>query len=451
MPFTIACPTCKTRLNSAMALELGRSVTCPMCKSEFKVTANNQFESTRGQPAVTAAKTAASANDKVPPATNRGGNETYRGGDNPAVAEERPDDRSENQDGTNARPPAQADGAPGEQRQRNQRPRRAKKDKKLKSRRRLYIAIGAALVIVAGLLLWFFSGSDNYDNQMIAYLPDDVEDISGFEFDSYFSEASENEQGSVSLHPGLGLLREAGLKGGDIKRILFGTGKTSGQIMVVRLKKDVEEDALKQNGIDMDENGKKYFKYNSTGDSVYLASPRLLVFTRIEETMKGILGREEGKAVIAENLQEIAKVASEGHEWKVSIAGMRNVFGWLLGEDEKNVKAFGSYNRLSGRSVQTTNLFLFDNPEKASAVESAGGKRLDKRKEEVRDGVYKEMKSMNKKQKDAFREQVPTERVGSIDSVLTFSMNTHVAPNMLAPITIAFPGAETKPGFPKLK
>ena len=422
MPFIIACPTCKTKLASATALEFGRFLACRMCKSQFKVTADNQFEAP-----------VAKAKPKDPV--------------------EKSDDTTADRSATADRPAADED-EPEKKGQRDQRPRRAKKVKKPKargSRRSHYVAIGAALLIIGGILFWVFSDSDTFAPQMLAYLPSDVTDISGFEFESFLSEANEKEQGSVNIHPGLGLLRDAGLSGDDFKSIVFGIGKQSGQIMVVRLKKEVDEENLKQDGVDANDSGKGYFKYTGTGICVYVASPSLLVFTRVEATMKGILRREEGKAVIPESLQDVAKLACEGHEWKASIAGGKNDLAWLLNDDEKKVQAVGSFKRLSGRSVQTTNLFLFESPEAAGAAVEAAQKRLDKRKVEVRDGLYKEMKSMNRKQKDTFREQVPTERLDRSESIMMFSRNTYLAPGMLAPITISFPGLEAKPGFPTRK
>ncbi len=38
MPFTLKCPNCRAGLNSPVEIPTGKSIRCPRCKTEFKVT-----------------------------------------------------------------------------------------------------------------------------------------------------------------------------------------------------------------------------------------------------------------------------------------------------------------------------------------------------------------------------------------------------------------------------
>jgi hypothetical protein len=202
----------------------------------------------------------------------------------------------------------------------------------------LYFLLALGVLLVGGLifaLIYFLGGSNNYDSEMAAYLPAETNMMVGVEVEELMkNDKVKNLVTTVFQGEGkefYAKLKEAGmdensftrvLVGGDMGGAMFGAGPGAGKepnmVGVIRAKKAFDKAKIAQlmSLTEQTKNGKTFYKSDKKKDIfVHYPSDMMAVIASSEKAMDGVLSRGDGKVVISEDMQELAKKLSKGQVW----------------------------------------------------------------------------------------------------------------------------------------
>jgi hypothetical protein len=320
------------------------------------------------------------------------------------------------------------------------RPRRGKKGKKKGGSGKKYLLIGGG-VLVVGLvvfLLIYFLGGGSYDEEMIAFLPADTTNINSIDIADMISAMPPKQRDRMKENFGKSgdtkELKEAGIGPDDIKRVVEAHTKESGSVTVVRLNKGVDKGKLTSGASEQKESGKSYYKMKD-GKFVYFASEKLIVEADKEDTMKSILKRDEGKVVLSDTMQEIAKKAAKGTTWHAS-ASDKGAFGFGgVGGDKglesifKNAKGSGGWSKLSSSEVDRGEFIMCGSADDAAKLSEAVEKKIeeDKKNIDARIGdLAKFMPNLSEEDKKAIRDNINSRSVSKSGNFVELTQSMKV-------------------------
>jgi hypothetical protein len=487
MPFSITCPSCSATLKTATAIQVGRKIQCPKCKSSFAVSNDNMREADDSRPAVPATsaarKTEPPARKPAPSAPE--GNPFSFGDESPATKkplsldddddrpkarkrrdddeeEERPrarkrrdEDEEEEEDRprrrTRPRDDDEDDDPPRAKRRRDDdddddrpsrrrrdeeddeddRPRRKPKKKKKKGNVGLKIGlIAAGLLALAGigfLIYYLLGGGGNYDTDMIALMPSDVNslDYENWEKAVDIPKFKKLVDREFDTSPKFSVFKSAGLSASDLKSTLEGSTEKFDNLLVARLKSAPDKGKITSGGSESKSGEKSYWKVKDKGKGagdLFVAFPEdtLVVVTSKEDLIKSVLSKESGKIVISETLQELAKKASGGDSWHANLR--------KEGKEGKEGKGTAVRIEISSSSANTTIYSLHDSAESAGKAVDEAKKKQEDAKKNIDDVMKFIGAKFNDAQKESFKRMILDAQVGTDGSFATITMKLDLTP-----------------------
>jgi hypothetical protein len=191
---------------------------------------------------------------------------------------------------------------------------------------------GAGLLLLLGgaAVMYFVDpfglfGGGGASSDMLAWMPADTQSIEGVDY----AEVNKYPKALTVARQNLRDTETIGIKAEDVSASMQGknTSKGTAEVTVLKMKSAVDKDKIIKTagGQEATANGKKYYKTNS-GGGLYFASDKLILLTRSENTMTGLLQKEDGKVVISKDLQDCVKRA-DGHLWAAAVGSDANMFG----------------------------------------------------------------------------------------------------------------------------
>jgi hypothetical protein len=302
MPYVIACPRCGAKLKSAERLPVGCRCACPQCREAFTL-------SEPGTEIVEPPLPIAPVPPPLPPRTLTPAEVPE------AILVDEPD-HNEEAPRTRRRKRRDDDSE-------DERPRRSRNRTK-KERRGPLIALlagvaallllcggGTALVYFADPFGWRGGGASS---DMLAWAPADTQSVVYIDVEA--AQKTDELRNELLL---AGDPSRFGVRSDQIAEMV-GANRDSGgflgllgepEVLVIRLNRDADRKAIlaATGGREAAAGGKKYYQTN-TGGGLYFASDRLIVITRSESTLTGLLPKDEGKVVVSEDLRAAAKRAN---------------------------------------------------------------------------------------------------------------------------------------------
>jgi hypothetical protein len=212
------------------------------------------------------------------------------------------------------------------------RPRKKFKKKKKKSNVGVMIAlsvIGLLGLAGAGYLVYWLLSSNNYDTEMMAYLPAETDVMGSIDAEDLMT--NEKVKGYVKKFTQaagnkdmMDKFKQAGITEDDFSRILFGgkahPGKGDEMLMavVVRFKKSVDKGkiASAMKTTEKKKNDKSYYQGSGNDNNLYLFFPSddLMVIASTEKQIDS-LTTNSGKVAISAEMQDLGKKLSKGQIW----------------------------------------------------------------------------------------------------------------------------------------
>jgi hypothetical protein len=198
-----------------------------------------------------------------------------------------------------------------------------------------------------------------------------------------------------------------------------GQSKESGSVTVVRLSKSIDKGKATSGANELKENGKSYYKMKD-GSFVYFVSEKLIVEVDREDTMKSILKRDEGKVVISEAMQEVAKKAAKGTTWHAQAGGDIHGFAGVAAGGEfkdlegvfKNAKGRGGWAKLSSSEVDSGEIIVCADEDGAKKLAEAVEKRIKSEKEKADETISKiNFPGVTDEDKKAMRDEINSRSV----------------------------------------
>jgi hypothetical protein len=175
------------------------------------------------------------------------------------------------------------------------------------------LLLGAVLVVLLVDPFGLFGGGAS--SEMLAWAPAETQSITYVDVDGARSvEGFNNGFGGVA-----GDSTKLGLKADEVSAVL-GASKSGGgvfgllggdpDVMVIKLKASADRTKIinAAGGKEATANGKKYYKTNG-GGGLYFPSDRLIVATKAESTLTGLLQKDDGKVVVSDDLRSAVKRA----------------------------------------------------------------------------------------------------------------------------------------------
>ena len=320
---------------------------------------------------------------------------------------------------------------------------RSKKKKKKKGNKGLMIglAIGGVLTVggIVFLCFWLFGGG--FDPEMMAYMPADSERLIGVDVDEVMSIGFVKEllkDGPPGAGKEMEIFKKAGLSVDDIAKMLLSQGK-AGTTMVIRFKKAIDKGKISSafNGKEQKEGDKTYYKTEAkfgTSSFYFIPKDDLIVVVDREDTLKTLLKKDDGKVVISENLQKLAKKVSSGQFWMAGnskdlpIDPNDNKVPADVKEAMKSAKGFAMSVKASETALDIKVLVLCDSSEKASKAADAASKNLKEKKDEHERDINQQAGQLGEDGKKAFLDFVQTLNVSSSGEMLEVSGNLNYSP-----------------------
>jgi hypothetical protein len=227
--------------------------------------------------------------------------------------------------------------------------RRGRAPKKNKKGLVLILAALAALLLlgVGGAALMYFVDpfglfGGGASSDMLAWMPADTQQIEGMDVAS----VSKNSKALAAVRGDLKDAEAIGIKAEDISSVIQGKkgGKgAAAEVMVLKLKSSADKDKISKaaGGTGAEASGKKYYK-TKTGGGLYFPSDKLVVLTKSENTLTGLLQKEDGKVVISDELKSTVKRA-DGDMWMAAAGSAANMFdaGGAGGGPKGGMPGFG--------------------------------------------------------------------------------------------------------------
>jgi hypothetical protein len=175
-------------------------------------------------------------------------------------------------------------------------------------------------------------------------------------------------------------------------------------------------------GGELKANNKSYYKMTVNKfmtTYVHFPSSKFAVEAQSEETMKKILGKEEGKISIPDDLQELAKEVAGATEWSAQK---------LDGGAGSGAKAKGmaSSSKVSSDSVEAEFIASFANSDEASKGYDEGKKKLDEGKKKGEEGIN--AAKLNDDQKRAAKDALNSISINKSGSKVTISFSLKTKP-----------------------
>jgi hypothetical protein len=169
-------------------------------------------------------------------------------------------------------------------------------------------------------------GGGGASSDMLAWMPSDTQQIDGMNIDS----VSKNSKALAAVRNDLRDLEALGIKAEDMSSVMQGKkgGKgATAEVTVVKLKGSADKDKISKTagGTEANTNGKKYFK-TKNGGGLFFPSDKLVVLTKSEATLTGLLQKDDGKVVINDELKATVKRA-DGDMWMAAVGSAANTFG----------------------------------------------------------------------------------------------------------------------------
>lgn len=327
------------------------------------------------------------------------------------------------------------------------RPRKRKKKKKSKRGLMIGLTIGGVIAVagIVFLCIWMFGGG-GYDEEMIAFMPSDTNDLDFENVEkiadiSKFKKIAEREFTNDSA---LRVFKEAGLTVSDISKALKGRTDGGASVTVVRLKKALDKGKVTQGATESKANNKSYHKmHQGVGDSfIHFASDKLIVQASTEEVMKTLLNKDEGKVVISEQLQDLAKKVAKGEKWTAHVT--KNAGGGAafdipgMSQDDKDVfrimqSAKGNAMRIdiSSSSLDITHYTLCADSESANKIVEIRKKKRDEEKGKVEQMFNNQGpggKNLTDAQKAALKKMISNADISKSGSYLEISTSLDLGP-----------------------
>ena len=191
----------------------------------------------------------------------------------------------------------------------------------------LVCAGGGVALWVADPFGWFGGGSAD----LLAWMPADTRAVEGLDP----AEVGKNPHALAVLRADLKAAESVGIKAEDMAAVMQGkkTAKGEVEVTVVRLKASPDQDRIRQaaGGTEATANGKTYYRTRA-GGGLYFAPGRVVVLTRSEDAMTGLLQKEPGKVVVPDDLKSAVGRAS-GHLWGAAVGPEANLFAPPPGKD----------------------------------------------------------------------------------------------------------------------
>jgi hypothetical protein len=168
-----------------------------------------------------------------------------------------------------------------------------------------------------------FGGGVSAD--MVAWMPSDTQQIQGMDVAS----VAKNSKALAAIRTDLKDAEAIGIKAEDMSSVMQGKkgGKgAAAEVMVIKLKSSADKEKISKaaGGTEATASGKKYYK-TKTGGGLFFPSDKLVVLTRSENTLTGLLQKEDGKVVINDELKSTVKRA-DGDLWMAATASAANMF-----------------------------------------------------------------------------------------------------------------------------
>src|SRR5262245_60387007 len=215
------------------------------------------------------------------------------------------------------------------------RPRGRKSGKKKKKGKKvLLIALlgGAAALLLGAVLVLLlvdpfgmFGGGAS--SEMLAWVPAEMQAVEGADVEA----VSKTGKAATILRNDLTEAEKVGLKADDLSSIMTGKRNPGGvaEVTILKLKKSADKDKIAKavGGQQATANGKQYYKTRENG-GLYFASDRIVVLTKSENTMTGLLQKDPGKVAISDDLKTAVKRA-DGDLWSASVGSGANLFGGM--------------------------------------------------------------------------------------------------------------------------
>lgn len=216
------------------------------------------------------------------------------------------------------------------------RPRRGRGKKKKNKGMLIGLLAGAAMLFLLGgaAILYFVDpfgmfGGGAASSEMLAWMPAETQSIEGVDY----TEVSKYPKALSSARQDLRDAETIGLKAEDVASSMQAKkpGKGAAEVTVLKMKSAPDKDKIIKSagGQEATANGKKYYKTNS-GGALYFPSDKIVVLTKSENTMTGLMQKEDGKIVISKDLQDCIKRA-DGHMWMAAVGSDANMFGGGMG------------------------------------------------------------------------------------------------------------------------
>ncbi|HJZ94326.1 MAG TPA: hypothetical protein VKE40_25910 [Gemmataceae bacterium] len=206
--------------------------------------------------------------------------------------------------------------------------------KKKKGKKVLLIALlggGAALLLGAVLVLLLvdpfglFGGGAS--SEMLAWVPAEMQTVEGADVEA----VSKTGKAATILRDNMTEADKAGLKADDLSSVVIGKRNQGGaaEVTILKLKKSADKDKIVKavGGQQATANGKQYYKTRDSG-GLHFASDKIVVITKLESTMTGLLQKDASKLAISDELKNAVKRA-DGDLWAASVGSAANIFGGM--------------------------------------------------------------------------------------------------------------------------
>jgi hypothetical protein len=400
MAFSVACPSCSTKLKSAQAIPLGRMLQCPICTEKFAVTADNSVEAPDDP------------GDALNPKRRRDAEEDRPRQRRLEYDNQAPRSRPRRDDDEDDRP---------RQRRRDDdneaprsRPRRdddddwAPRKKKKQAGLGLKVGVGIGALLAVGavvfLVVWLRSGSKSGggsggdesgggsdDTEMLALMPADT---TGLQFANIDKIMAANPKAKMFNDPKDSLpfiLNAAGLKVDDVKAVIEGKNEKDESIEATRLKKPVDKAKLTAGSAEQKVGDKAYWKLKGhAAGAIFISFPSddLVVWARKEETLKNVLTRGLGNVVLSAELRELMKKVNDGQYWQAVTAkapktGAKSKGAQINGVAVSTINRFALQTVFNGTKQTWKTYVVLANNEEAAKVVKELEKNIDKLKEDI--------------------------------------------------------------------
>ena len=394
MPYLVTCPKCATKLKSGQPVPAGRAVSCPQCKTTFTLTepapaidlpaAGPPARSAPPPPprarSAPARSSRADEDDDRPrsrrrdedeeddrprsrrrPADEEEEEDRPRGRRKPAddEDEDRPKSRRRRDDDEDEKVPPRSRKRRDEDEDEEDRPtsRKARgtddldededrprsRGKKKRKKGLVLIVGGLAAVFLlcagGGLAMYFldpFGMFGGGSSEMLAWAPSDSQALMFIDVE----EAEKVSEFKAGLKGDAVDQTKLGLKPEEVSAMLgAGRGPGDPDVTVIKLRAAADRPKLIAacGGKEATASGKKYYK-TSAGGGLYFASDKLLVVTKTEAAMTGLL-QKENKVTVSDDLRAASK-KGDGLMWmaaagpaaeKGDMIGLMAGFGNLMG------------------------------------------------------------------------------------------------------------------------